>query len=77
MPFLIPHVFTFHSQLVKPLHDKIFVNLDITDPYGRSAGIRDGVMSILIGIGAGRSIESGKAINIEDLTDLKPKKVRS
>jgi hypothetical protein len=64
MPFLIPHIFTFHSQLVKSLHDKIFVNLDITDPYGRTAGIRAGAMSILISIGARRSIEFEKAINI-------------
>ena len=66
-----------HGGGDKRLHDKIFVNPETTDPYGRTAGIRDGAMSILIGIGARRSIESGKAINIGDLTDLIPKKVRS
>ena len=66
-----------HGGGDKRLHDKIFVNPEITDPYGRTAGVRDGAMSILIGIGARRSIESGKAINIGDLTDLTPKKVRS
>ncbi|TVZ17262.1 Gfo/Idh/MocA family oxidoreductase [Maribacter sp. MAR_2009_72] len=66
-----------HGGGDKRLHDKIFVNPETTDPYGRTAGIRDGAMSVLIGIGARRSIESGKPIKIGDLTDLEPKKIRS
>lgn len=77
MPFLIPQNFTFYSQLAISLHNKIFVTFEIDDPYQRTASIRNRTMSILIDIGARRSIESGKAINIRDLTDLKPKKIRS
>ncbi|WP_228853316.1 Gfo/Idh/MocA family oxidoreductase [Aegicerativicinus sediminis] len=54
------------------LHEKIFVSPDTEDEFGRSAGIRDGIMSVLIGIAARKSIESGDPIKISDLTDLKP-----
>ena len=46
------------------------------DPYHQSAGSRDGAMSILIGIAARNSIDSGKPISIADLTSLKPKEQR-
>jgi hypothetical protein len=36
-------------------------------------GIRDGVMSTLIGIAARKSIESGNPVNIAELTDLEPR----
>ncbi|WP_209405961.1 Gfo/Idh/MocA family protein [Pseudozobellia sp. WGM2] len=62
-----------HGGGDKRLHDKIFKNPETVDEYGRTAGVRDGAMSILIGIGARRSIESGQPIKISDLTDLKPK----
>ncbi len=66
-----------HGGGDKRLHDKIFINPEIEDPFGRTAGVRDGAMSVLIGIGARRSIESGKAIQISELTDLISKKERS
>ncbi len=66
-----------HGGGDKRLHDKIFKNPEIADPYGRTAGVRDGAMSILIGIAARRSIENGTPIKIEDLTDLVPKIERS
>lgn len=46
------------------------------DPYHQSAGSRDGAMSILIGIAARNSIDTGKPITIADLTSLKPKSQR-
>lgn len=46
------------------------------DPYHQSAGSRDGAMSILIGIAARNSIDTGKPITIGDLTSLKPKSQR-
>lgn len=61
-----------HGGGDKRLHDKIFVNPDADDPYKHSAGLRDGAMSILVGVAAVRSIESNKPIKIGDLTDLKP-----
>ncbi len=59
------------------LQDKIFRETDSEDPYGRTAGFRDGAMSCLIGIAARNSIETGKAVRIDSLTDLIPKKERS
>ena len=54
------------------LQDKIFVNPDNPDPLKHAAGIRDGAMSILIGVAARRSIEQEKPIKIKDLTELQP-----
>jgi hypothetical protein len=65
-----------HGGGDKRLHDKIFVNPDEKDPYDRAAGVRDGAMSILIGIAARKSIESGDPIKIGTLTDLQPREVR-
>ena len=58
------------------LQDSIFKNPDNPDPLSHGAGLRDGAMSILIGIAARRSIEEGKPIQIEDLTDLEPQAKR-
>jgi predicted dehydrogenase len=69
---LVPTEKGGHGGGDKRLHDKIFKTPNIEDPYARSAGIRDGVMSVLIGIAARKSIESGKPIKIEELTDLTP-----
>jgi predicted dehydrogenase len=59
------------------LQDKIFKTPDSIDEFGRSAGVRDGAMSCLIGIAACKSIETGQAIKIDALTDLKPQAKRS
>lgn len=66
-----------HGGGDKRLHDKIFKNPNSPDPLKHTAGVRDGAMSILIGIAARKSIESGKPIKIGDLTDLKPSPNRS
>ncbi len=58
------------------LHDKIFKNPQMDDPYGRAAGLRDGVMSIMIGIAARKSIESGEPIRVGELTDMEPRATR-
>lgn len=42
------------------------------DVYRQSAGSRDGAMAILIGVAARNSIDTGKPVNIADLSDLKP-----
>lgn len=66
-----------HGGGDRRLHDSIFANTDTAeDPYGRAAGVRDGVMSVLVGVAARRSIEQGKAIKIDTLTDLKPRAKR-
>ncbi|MDR0232312.1 MAG: Gfo/Idh/MocA family oxidoreductase [Dysgonamonadaceae bacterium] len=44
-----------------------------TDTLRQEAGVREGAMSILIGIAARNSIDTGKPVKIESLTSLKPK----
>ncbi|RRN78051.1 gfo/Idh/MocA family oxidoreductase [Pseudoxanthomonas sp. SGD-10] len=63
---------TGHGGGDKRLHDRIFVNPNAADPHKHTAGVRDGAMSILVGIAARKSIQEQKAIKIADLTDLKP-----
>jgi hypothetical protein len=58
------------------LQDKIFVSPNVEDPFGRAAGSRDGVMSVLIGIAARKSIETGNKVQINDLSDLEPRATR-
>ncbi|MEA1785016.1 Gfo/Idh/MocA family oxidoreductase [Arenibacter sp. GZD96] len=58
------------------LQDHIFKKTQEKDPFGRAAGSRDGAMSCLIGIAARKSISSGQAVKIADLTDLVPKAER-
>lgn len=65
-----------HGGGDKRLHDKIFRNPENPDPLKHAAGIRDGAMSILIGVAARKSIESGEPIRIGELTDLQPRSKR-
>lgn len=65
-----------HGGGDKRLHDQIFVNPEKKDPFDRPAGSRDGAMSILIGIAARKSIESGQPVRIGELTDLEPRAER-
>lgn len=58
------------------LHDKIFVNPGEKDPFDRAAGVRDGAMSVLIGIAARKSIEKGAPVKIAELTTLQPRAKR-
>ncbi|SFC27930.1 Oxidoreductase family, C-terminal alpha/beta domain [Parapedobacter composti] len=61
-----------HGGGDRRLHDKLFRDKDAPDPYGHTAGVRDGAMSILVGVAARRSIEQGAPVKIASLTDLKP-----
>jgi len=54
------------------LQDKIFREPNMADPLKHAAGLRDGVMSILIGIAARISIEEKRMVRIEELTSIKP-----
>jgi predicted dehydrogenase len=78
-----------HARIIKAEHkpgghwggdpimlDTIFKNPDAPDPLKQKAGVRDGVMSILIGIAARKSTETGKPIKIAGLTDLVPQSVK-
>jgi predicted dehydrogenase len=68
----IPHGGGGHGGGDTRLKDKIFKTPNMPDPYRQSAGTRSGAMSILIGIAARTSIDTGKPIKIADLTSLKP-----
>jgi predicted dehydrogenase len=68
---LIPHGGGGHGGGDTRLKDKLFKDPNVEDPYRQSAGTRDGAMSILVGIAARNSIESGKPVKIADLTDIK------
>lgn len=52
--------------------EKLFVDPEMEDPLHQSAGTRDGVMSVLTGIAARKSVKSGNPVQIEGLTSLKP-----
>jgi len=65
-----------HGGGDKLLHEQIFKTPGKKDPFDRPAGIRDGAMSILIGIAARKSIESGHPVRIAELTDLEPRERR-
>lgn len=58
------------------LHDQIFLHPEKEDVFKHIAGTRDGAMSILIGIAARNSIETGKPIQIGSLTHLQPRAKR-
>ncbi|MEL6943252.1 MAG: Gfo/Idh/MocA family oxidoreductase [Bacteroidota bacterium] len=65
-----------HGGGDKRLQDKLFKNPDNPDPYKHFAGVRDGAMSILIGVAARKSIEANEPIRIASLTDLEPRAKR-
>ncbi|WP_245603313.1 hypothetical protein [Maribacter antarcticus] len=52
-----------------------YTKILLTNLIGQS-GLRDGAMSILIGIATHKSVQEKKPISIGDLTDLKPIKRR-
>jgi len=65
-----------HGGGDKRLQNKLFLNPNAADPYKRIAGLRDGVMSIMVGISARKSIESGKPVRVAELIDLEPRATR-
>lgn len=67
---VIPHGGGGHGGGDTRLKDKLFKDPEMADPYRQSAGTRDGAMSILVGIAARKSIESGRPIKISELTDI-------
>lgn len=72
----VPHEEGGHWGGDPVLMDKLFKDPDMPDPLHQAAGTRDGVMSILVGIAARKSTESGQPVQIADLTDLEPQAQR-
>lgn len=71
----IPHA-PGHGGGDKLMHDKIWRKVK-EDPFKQSAGVRDGAFSILTGVAARKSCDSGKPVKIADLTELKPQAKKS
>ena len=69
----VPHSGGGHAGGDERMLDQIFRYTDRPDTWQQSAGSRDGAMSILTGIAARKSIETGKPVKVEDLTSLKPR----
>jgi len=65
-----------HGGGDRRLLDRLFKDPSAPDPLQQAAGVRDGTMSILIGVAARNSIDSGKPVRIEDLTEIKPQASR-
>ena len=69
----IPHSGGGHSGGDARMQDHIFRDPDGPDPYGQRAGLREGAMSVLVGIAARQSVQSGAPVRIADLTTLQPR----
>jgi predicted dehydrogenase len=67
----VPHGTSGHGGGDRLLKDKIFAGVK-EDPLNQAAGVRDGALSILVGIAARNSCETGKPVKIGDLTSIKP-----
>ena len=72
----VPHGQGGHGGGDTRMLDKIFRNPDSPDPWRQSAGLRDGAMSILLGIAARNSIDEKRPVKIAELTELVPMAVR-
>ena len=72
----VPKIYGGHGGGDARLRERLFAAPDAPDPLGHAAGTRDGAMSILIGIAARKSIDTGKPVKIKDLTDLVPQAKR-
>lgn len=66
----VPHSQSGHGGGDRLLKDSVF-GLTTNDPLHQAASVRDGALSILIGIAARNSCETGKPVKINDLTSLK------
>jgi hypothetical protein len=68
----IPKIGGGHGGGDLRMQNMIFRDPSAPDPLKRSAGTRDGAMSVLIGVAARKSIEEKRVIKIAELTDLEP-----
>lgn len=66
----VPRVEGGHGGADPLMLEQIFSLDPAPDPLGRSASFRDGAASILVGIAANMSIESGELVDVGDLFDL-------
>jgi predicted dehydrogenase len=67
----VPKASGMHGGGDANLLDRLFSERAIPDPFGHMAGSRAGAMSLLIGAAANLSIQSGRAVQIDDLLEEK------
>lgn len=75
--FQIPHKEGGHGGGDVLLKDRIFKPEQNPDVLKQAAGTRDGALSILVGVAARNSIETGKPVSIGDLTSIQPRAVKN
>ena len=68
----VPYVRSGHWGGDKIMFDEIFRGIIARPELDHAANVRDGAMSVLIGIAARKSIDESRPIRIADLTSLKP-----
>ncbi len=66
----LPRIEADHQGGDPLLLERIFRNPAAPDPFHQAANVRDGALSVLIGIAARRSIDTGTRVKIRDLCDL-------
>jgi len=71
----VPHGTSGHGGGDKLLKDHLFGSVT-EDPLNQTASVRDGALSILVGIAARKSCETGSPVKIADLTTIKPEQKR-
>ena len=69
---MVPYVRSGHWGGDQVMLDRIFRGVDKRPDLDHSSDVRDGAMSVLIGIAARKSIVEGRPIRIADLTSLDP-----
>jgi predicted dehydrogenase len=68
----VPYVRKGHWGGDQVMFDEIFRGVVVRPELKHRAGVREGAMSVLIGIAARKSIDEGRPIRIADLTSLTP-----
>lgn len=70
---MVPYVRSGHWGGDRVMFDQIFRGIVKRPELDHRSDVRDGAMSVLIGIAARMSIDEGRPIRIADLTSLKPR----
>ncbi|ROQ20973.1 oxidoreductase family protein [Marinimicrobium koreense] len=68
----LPYIRKAHWGGDPILNAHVFKGIPPERNFGQKANFRDGAMSVLIGVAARKSIDEGRPVKIEELTDLKP-----
>jgi hypothetical protein len=66
----LPYVRSGHWGADQRMMDFMFRGQDARPELNRSADLRDGVMSVLVGIAARKSIDEGRPVKIAELVTL-------